>query len=599
MFLLTNFIGKIWKTLEFHGIDPCMKYSELFCPTLKEVPQGVEVISHKLMLRAGMIRQVAAGIYDILPLGLRVQRKVENIVREEMNRAGAQELFLPIVAPAELWKETNRWETNGKELLRIKDRHNRDFCLGPTHEEVITDLVRREIRSYKELPKTLYQIQVKFRDEIRPRFGLMRGREFIMKDAYSFDATDEGVDKSYKAMSKAYHAIFKRCGLKFRSVEADSGNIGGAMSEEFMVLADSGEDRIVYCPSCGYAANSEKADSTMNLKNLPKEKFSQLAKEHTPDQKTIADVGNFLQVPVQETLKTMIYKTEKDYVAVVLPGDYEINEVAIAKIPGSGIERMATQEEVEKITSIPFGSIGPIDLMTKIPAIKKIYFDTMVQKDRRYVVGANEKDYHYTGAKAGSDFSIQDVASFHIVKEGDICVSCKKNELEVLRGIEVGHVFKLGTKYSEKMKAMFLDHQGKQKPFIMGCYGIGIGRTVAASIEQNNDDRGVIFPPAIAPFDMVIVPVKFKDEAIKAATIKLYEEMKSKGLDVLIDDRDNSFGSKLTDADLLGIPIRVIVGAKTVEENTVEFKPRWVPDVSVIKTEQLYDQTKQILEKGF
>lgn len=575
-----------------------MKYSELFCPTLKEVPQGVEVVSHQLMLRAGMIRQVAAGIYDILPMGLRVQRKVENIVRDEMNRAGAQELFLPVVHPAELWKETNRWETNGKELLRIKDRHNRDFCLGPTHEEVITDLVRREIRSYKELPKTFYQIQVKFRDEIRPRFGLMRGREFIMKDAYSFDATDEGVEKSYKAMSRAYHAIFQRCGLKFRSVEADSGNIGGSMSEEFMVLADSGEDRIVYCPSCGYAANSEKADSTLNDKNLPPQKFSSLEKVHTPDQKTIDEVGAFLQVPVQETLKTMIYKTEKDFVAVVLPGDYEINEVAIQKIPGSGIERMATQEEVAKITSIPFGSIGPLKLLSQIPAIKKIYVDTMVQKDRRYVVGANEKDYHFTGAKAGSDFAMTDVASFHIVKEGDICVSCKKNELQVLRGIEVGHVFKLGTKYSEKMKAMFLNPQGKQQPFIMGCYGIGIGRTVAASVEQNHDDRGVIFPPAIAPFDMIIVPVKFKDEAIKAASLKLYEEMKAKGLDVLIDDRDHSFGSKLSDADLIGIPVRVIVGGKTIEEKTVEFKPRWSPDVRVIKMDDVYDETKQALEKG-
>lgn len=575
-----------------------MKYSELFCPTLKEVPQGVDVISHKLMLRAGMIRQVAAGIYDILPLGLRVQRKVENIVREEMNRAGGQEVFLPIVQPSELWKETNRWETNGKELLRIKDRHDRDFCLGPTHEEVITDLVRREIKSYKELPKTLYQIQVKFRDEIRPRFGLMRGREFIMKDAYSFDATDEGVEKSYKSMSRAYHEIFKRCGLKFRSVEADSGNIGGNMSEEFMVLAESGEDRVVYCLSCGYAANIEKADSQLDASKLPAEKFQKFSKEHTPNQKTIDDVAAFLNVPAQETLKTMIYKTEKGFIALILPGDYEINEVAVLKIPGAEIIGKATQEEVAKITTIPFGSLGPKDLMQQVPSIQKVIFDRTVQKGKRYVIGANEKDYHHVGAAAGQDFDVQNIASFHLVKNGDICPSCNKGELQIVRGIEVGHVFKLGTKYSEKMKAVFLNHQGKQQPFIMGCYGIGIGRTVAAAIEQNNDAQGIIFPPALAPFDVVIVPVKIKDDSIRASSFDLYEKLKAQGHDVLIDDRDSSFGSKLNDADLLGIPVRIVVGDKASKESLVEVKPRWGKEVSLVKLDQLASHVKTVLEKG-
>jgi prolyl-tRNA synthetase len=428
-----------------------MKYSDLFCPTLKEAPQGVEVVSHKLMLRAGMIRQVAAGIYNLLPMGLKIQRKVEAIIRDEMNKAGAQEVLLPMVQPSDLWKETERWETNGKELLRFKDRNERDFCLGPTHEEVITDLIRNEIRSYKELPRTLYQIQTKFRDEIRPRFGLMRGREFVMKDAYSFDINDEGVEKNYRLMSKAYHNIFKRCGLKFRSVEADSGNIGGSMSEEFMVLAESGEDQIVHCQSCNYAANMEKA--TNRAKTTP-------------------------------------------------------------------------------------------------------------------------------------------------VKAGDDCPSCEKGKLQIVRGIEVGHVFKLGTKYSEKMNAKFLDQDGKQKPFVMGCYGIGVGRTFAACIEQNNDDRGIIFPPALAPFDMVIVPVKIKDEAIRQASFDAYTKMQEAGFDVLIDDRDTSFGGKMADADLLGIPVRLVIGDKWIKDGMAEIKARWSAEMNLVKQEEVASHAKTILEKG-
>lgn len=428
-----------------------MKYSSLFCPTLKEAPQGVEVASHKLMLRAGMIRQVAAGIYNLLPVGLKVVRKVENIVREEMNRAGAQEVLMPMVQPSELWKETGRWEGNGKELLRFKDRGDRDFCLGPTHEEVVTDMIRRDVRSYKELPKMIYQIQTKFRDEVRPRFGLMRGREFIMKDCYSFDASQDGLDKNYKAMSQAYHNIFKRCGLKFRSVEADSGNIGGSASEEFMVLAESGEDQIIHCPNCGYAANSEKA--------------------------------------------------------------------------------------VNKAKTTP-------------------------------------------------------------IQNGDACANCEPGKLEIMRGIEVGHVFKLGTKYSESMKANFLDGDGKQKPFIMGCYGIGVTRTAAAAIEQGHDERGIIFPPAIAPFDVVIVIAKMRDEAIAKAGLELYESMKLAGLDVLVDDRDASFGAKAADADLMGIPVRVVIGDKWTKEAQAEVKARWSADVSLIKQTELITRTKAILEKG-
>ena len=428
-----------------------MKYSEMFCPTLKEAPQGVEVASHKLMLRAGMIRQVAAGIYNLLPIGLKVVRKVENIVREEMNRAGAQEVLMPMVQPAELWKETGRWEGNGKELLRIKDRHDRDFCLGPTHEEVITDMVRREVRSYKELPRVLYQIQTKFRDEIRPRFGLMRGREFIMKDCYSFDATQEGLDKNYKAMSQAYHNIFKRCGLKFRSVEADSGNIGGSASEEFMVLADTGEDFIIHCPNCNYAANAEKA------------------------------VNRAKTTPIQE---------------------------------------------------------------------------------------------------------------------GDACANCEPGKLAIVKGIEVGHVFKLGTKYSESMGAKFLGADGKQKEMIMGCYGIGVGRTAAAAIEQNHDDRGIIFTPALAPFDAVIVIAKMRDEVIAKAGYELYESMKEAGLDVLVDDRDASFGAKAADADLIGIPVRIVIGDKWIKEGQAEVKARWNADMNLVAKDALIQNVKEILKKG-
>lgn len=435
----------------FSGYINPMKYSELFCPTLRDAPQGVEVASHKLMLRAGMIRQVAAGIYDMLPLGLKVLRKVENIVREEMNAAGAQEVLLPMVQPSELWKETGRWETNGKELLRFKDRHERDFCLGPTHEEVITDLVRNDVKSYKQLPVSLYQIQTKFRDEIRPRFGLMRGREFIMKDCYSFDAAQEGLDKNYKLMSQAYHNIFKRCGLKFRSVEADSGNIGGSASEEFMVLADTGEDFIIHCPHCNYAANIEKA--------------------------------------------------------------------------------------VNKTKTTP-------------------------------------------------------------IIEGDACANCEPGKLQIAKGIEVGHVFKLGTKYSEQMNAKFLDNQGKQQPFIMGCYGIGIGRTAAAAIEQNHDDRGIIFPPALAPFDVVIIIAKMRDEAVAKAGFELYQSMKAAGLDVLVDDRDASFGAKAADADLIGIPVRVVIGDKWTKEGQAEVKARWGTDMSLVAKDVLTQNVKSILEKG-
>lgn len=569
-----------------------MRFSKLLCPTLKENPSEAEVISHQLMLRGGMIRQLASGIYSVLPVGLRVLRKIENIIREEMNRAGAQEVYLPAIQPAELWKESGRWDVLGKELLRIQDRHKRDCCFGPTHEEVITDLVRREIRSYRDLPKTLYQIQVKFRDEVRPRFGLMRCREFTMKDAYSFDVDEAQAKESYKNMHDAYVRIFTRCGLDFRAVEADSGNIGGSLSEEFMVLANSGEDKVISCASCNYAANIEKATSRFEKKPLRKESSdSGKKKMATPGKKSAQEVADFLKVPLSALLKTMIYKTEKGFVAALVTGDREVNEVKLKRYLDVDHLELAKANEILKLTGSPMGFAGPVKLALHPDKIARLVVDTRIQGHTKYVTGANELDAHLTGVIAGKDFSMEDQAEIHTVKADDECPKCG-SPLRLDLGIEVGHIFMLGTKYSEAMKALYTDPQGKLHPCVMGCYGIGVGRTAVATIEQNHDERGMIFPKAIAPFDVYLVPVNFEKKEIQIEAEKVYQLLEEAGWETLLDDRNESVGTKFKDADLLGIPFRVTIGDKGLSQGKVEVKARSQRESQFIEPKELVSWLK-------
>jgi len=544
-----------------------MRYSKYFLPTLREIPADAEVISHQLMLRAGMIRRVAAGIYDTLPLGLRVIRKVENIIREEMDKAGGQEVFLPSIQPAELWEETGRWDFYGKELLRMRDRHNREFCYGPTHEEVITDLVRRDVRSYRQLPLTLYQIQTKFRDEIRPRFGLMRGREFTMKDAYSFDRDQAGAEASYQAMYDAYSAIFSRCGLMFRSVDADTGKIGGSLSHEFMVLADTGEDRIVSCGTCDYAANLEMAAVA------PPETGAVAPNEQmepeivpTPGKKSVEEVAEYLGVKPTDLVKTIILSGEAGPVAVLVRGDHEVNPVKVRKITGDDTLELAEPEDVQRITGAPVGFAGPIGL--EIP----IYADYSVIAMGGFVTGGNEADKHMTGVHH-SLYEITGKGDLREAAEGDPCPKCGA-ELTFLKGIEVGHIFYLGTKYSQSMGAVFLDESGSEKTIEMGCFGIGVGRTAAASIEQNHDDKGIIWPVPIAPFTVCLLSMNPGDEEIARTADKIYRDLSDSGIEVLYDDRDERAGVKFNDADLIGIPLRVTLGKRGLKEGNVELRVR-------------------------
>lgn len=543
-----------------------MRYSQYLLNTVKETPADAEVISHQLMLRACMIKKVAAGIYNYLPFGLRALRKVEQIVREEMNRSGAIELLMPAVTPGELWEESGRWQQYGKELLRLKDRKGAEFCVGPTHEEVITDIVRKEIKSYRQLPLNLYQIQTKFRDEIRPRFGLMRGREFIMKDAYSFDLEDAGADLSYDKMYQAYRRIFERCGLKFRAVEADSGAIGGSFSHEFMVLADSGEDAIVSCDSCEYAANVEKAE--LNAVGETVKAQAVLAKVSTPARKTIEEVAAFLKLGLAQLVKTLIVETDSgELFAVLLRGDRELNTIKLGNTLGVNWVELAADEKVFKATGAPVGFAGPVGL--EIPVLADLEVGLLAD----YVVGANEKDYHYTGVNHGRDFQITRFADLRQAVAGDSCPRCD-GKLEVWRGIEVGHVFKLGTKYSEKMGATVLDEQGQERTLVMGCYGIGVGRTVAAAIEQNHDENGIIWPMPIAPFQVLITVLNPNDAEVRNAGDSLYQELLDLGVEVLLDDRDERPGSKFKDADLIGIPLRVTVGSRGLKEGNLELQQR-------------------------
>jgi prolyl-tRNA synthetase len=575
-----------------------MRYSSYFIPTLKETPSEAEIVSHKLMLRAGLIRKLTSGVYTYMPAGLKSIKKVENIIREEMNRAGAIELLMPSVQPAELWQESGRWDFYGRELLRFKDRHDRDSCLGPTHEEVITDLVRREIHSYKQMPVNFYQIQTKFRDEIRPRFGIMRGREFLMKDAYSFDADETGAEKSYERMYDAYHNIFRRCGLKFRAVEADTGSIGGSFSHEFMVLSDTGEDQIVNCSRCEYAANLEKAE--VKRINVPEaeghDEPMALEEVETPDKKTIEDVSNFLSITPDRLVKTLIYNVD-DYVAAVLVrGDHEINDAKLKNLLNADQLEMASQDVVRSITGAPVGFAGPVGLKTKIVA------DHDIKEMVNFVTGGNRKDLHLRNVNPGRDFKIDIIGDLRVITGSDRCPRCA-SEIKFGRGIEVGHIFKLGTKYSKAMKALFLDEQGIEKEAVMGCYGIGVSRTIAAAIEQNHDDNGIIFPIPIAPFEVLVLPLQVNEKEVVDAAEKIYKGLMENGIDVLIDDRDLRAGFKFKDADLLGIPVRVTIGSRELKNGKVEMKLRTESGPTIIsfndsvqtlinKVKELYDSIK-------
>lgn len=545
-----------------------MYYSKLLIPTLKESPADAEVASHKLMVRAGMIRQLAAGIYSILPLGLRVLKKVEAIIREEMNQIGGQEVFLPSIQPAELWQESKRWDFYGKELLRIKDRHDREFCYGPTHEEVITDIVRKEVKSYRQLPVILYQIQTKFRDEVRPRFGIMRGREFIMKDAYSFHADEADTKKTYTEMAQAYANIFTRCGLEFKQVQADSGTIGGSFSHEFAVLADSGEDEIGFCEACGYASNIEMAESRPVSPTTPTKDIEELKEIHTPGKKTVEEVSAFLGLPSKQIVKTILLENENGLVAGLVRGDHEINPVKMKNIIGCEWLLPAAEKTIDEKLGLPCGYIGPVGL--DIP----VYADHELSELQNFVTGANKPETHFTGVQVQRDLKVEKFGDLRRILSDDPCPRCDDGKYQVKRGIEVGHIFILGTKYSEAMKAVYLDSNGKENLMIMGCYGIGVGRTAAASVEQNHDEKGMVWPLNLAPFQIVIIPVNFKNDDLKNACQSIYTQLLEMKVEVLLDDRQDRLGVKLKDADLIGIPLQIIVGPKNLEEGNVEIKIR-------------------------
>lgn len=543
-----------------------MRASQLYAPTLRESPAEAEIISHKLMFRAGMIRKAAGGVYTYLPLALRVLKKIENIIRQEMDAAGGQELLMPIMQPAELWKESGRWDVYGDEMFRLKDRHERDFCLGPTHEEMITTLIRSEVRSYRQLPLLLYQIQNKYRDERRPRFGLMRGREFIMKDLYSFDRDEAGLQESYQKMYDAYNRIFSRCGLNFRPVEADSGQIGGSGSHEFMALADSGEAAIVFCSKCDYAANVEKAELAPLM--APQEKLLSLETIHTPGTKTIEEVCQFLHVPQEKTIKSLVYQTEKGLVMALVRGDHAVNEVKVQNALGCLELQLADERMIEeKIQSIA-GFIGPIGIQSV-----KVIADPSVMNMVNAICGANEQDKHNKNVNPKRDFTPDVIKDIRLIAEGDPCPHCGA-PVQTARGIEVGQVFKLYTKYSESLGATYLDENGKDKPFVMGCYGIGVSRTLASAIEQQHDENGIIWPVAIAPYHAVVIPVNAKDSAQLELATTIYHTLNQAGIETVLDDRKERPGVKFKDADLIGYPLRITIGPKTMSEGQIEVKVR-------------------------
>ena len=568
-----------------------MYMSQLYSPTLRETPSEAEIISHKLMLRAGLMRRTAAGVYAFLPLGLRVIRKVEQIIREEMNAIDGQEVLLPIVQPAELWEESGRWKDYGDEMFRLRDRQGRQFCLGPTHEEIITALVRSEIRSYRQLPLRLYQIQNKYRDEMRPRFGLMRGREFIMKDMYSFDRDNESLDESYWAAYHAYKRIFKRCGVDAHPVEADSGAIGGDVTHEFMVLAESGEDLVLFCAQCEYAANAERAEGVREAVKEDKADWAELETVPTPSASTIEQISQFLGVKPEDCIKTLIYLADGKPVAALVRGDHNLNEIKLRKFLKCQELELADEETIFRVTGARVGFAGPVGL--DIP----LYADYAIEHMRNAVVGANKDDHHRINANLERDFAVRDFADLRETQPGDPCPRCS-GTLEGARGVEVGQVFKLGTKYSDAMGATFLDENGKETPLIMGCYGIGVGRTVAAVIEKNYDEDGIIWPLSIAPYQVIVVPVSMKDSAQAEAARKLYEELKAIGVEVVLDDRDERPGVKFKDADLIGFPIRVTIGSKSLENGEMEITFRRTKEKTSLPIDDVVSTITSFLKDG-
>ena len=572
-----------------------MKASQTFLATLKEAPADAEVVSHQLMVRAGLIRKLSAGIYNYLPLGLKVIRKVENIIREEMNHAGAIELLMPIVQPAELWQETGRWEKMGPELLRIKDRHERDFLIQPTSEEVITDLARTEIKSYKQLPVNFYQIQTKFRDERRPRFGIMRGREFSMKDAYSFDRDVEGLKRSYALMFDAYVRIFQRMGLRFRAVAADNGAIGGSGSQEFHVIADTGEDAIVYCPNSDYAANLEAAESLALIakRATPKETMQKVS---TPEQKRCEDVAQFLKIPLTQTVKSLVLAVDQEVgpaklFMLLLRGDHELNEIKVNKVPGLPAFRFASDEEIKTACHSPVGYLGPVGLS---PAIQ-VVADRTVANMSDFICGANDAGYHFTGVNWERDLPEPVVADIRNAVVGDPSPD-GKGALEICRGIEVGHVFQLGTRYSEAMRCTYLDENGKAQAMVMGCYGIGVTRLLGAAIEQGHDEKGILWPISMAPFELVICPVGYdKSEMVRQAADELHHQLQNAGIDVVLDDRGERPGAMFADWELIGVPYRLVIGERSLKEGNVEFQGRGASTAQLVPVNEITERAIAII----
>ena len=563
-----------------------MKASQFFISTLKEAPADAEIVSHKLMMRAGMIRKLGAGIYNYLPMGLRVIRKVENIIREEMNRAGAIELLMPIVQPAELWQETGRWEKMGPELLRIKDRHDRDFLIQPTSEEVVTDIARNEIKSYKQLPVNFYQIQTKFRDERRPRFGIMRGREFSMKDAYSFDKDVAGMQQSYARMFEAYQRIFTRLGLKFRAVAADNGAIGGTGSQEFHVIADTGEDAIAYCPNSDYAANIETAEalSLIPTRLASSQEMSEVA---TPDMTKCEEVAKLLGIGLEKTVKSIVLAVDDNEEAkiylLLIRGDHELNEVKACKVAGLSEFRFATEAEILQNFSTPPGYIGPVGIKSSVTVVA----DRTVAHMNDFVCGANREGFHLAGVNWGRDLPEPIVADIRNVVSGDASPD-GQGSLEICRGIEVGHVFQLGTRYSESMNCTYLDEKGQQQPMVMGCYGIGVTRVLGAAIEQRFDERGILWPVAIAPFQVVICPMGYdRSENVKLTTDRIYQELLEQGVEVIVDDRGERPGAMFADWELIGIPYRIVIGERGLKDGQLEFQARNATEAHVVPVDQL------------
>lgn len=565
-----------------------MKQSTYLSPTLRDVPSDAEVTSHQLMLRAGLIRQLTSGAYSYLPLGLRALKKVENIVREEMDKSGAQELLMPALQPAEVWKESGRWDAYGPELMRLNDRHNREFVLGPTHEEVITKIVKNDVQSYKKLPMTLYQIQNKFRDEIRPRFGVLRAREFIMKDAYSFDTDFEGLDESYQKMYDAYTRIFTRCELDFRAIEADSGAMGGTDTHEFMVLSEIGEDTIAYSDQSDFAANIEIAPVVVNYTKSDEEERDMELVE-TPDMKTIEEVSQFLNQPKEKLIKSMLFIVDEKPVLVLVRGDHQVNDVKIKHLLEAQIVELATEEETEEWLGTMPGFVGPINVNKEV----KVIADHAVNSIVNGVCGANKKDAHYINTNVNKDFQVEEFADLRNIQEGDPSPD-GKGTIHFKEGIEVGHVFKLGTRYSESMDAYYLDENGKSKPIVMGSYGVGVSRTIAAIIEQHHDEAGIVWPVSVTPFHVHIIPINFNQDDQRELALELYDKMKEERLDVLLDDRKERPGVKFADADLFGFPIRVTVGKKA-KEGIVEVKIRKSGESFEVHKDELYESLKKHL----